>query len=126
MAAGLATLQQCDRPDFYPTLEAKAARLAKGLEKAAAAAGVPVTVNRVGSMLTPFFVPEKGAKVRDFVEATRSDTKRFGKFFASMLEQGVYLPPSQYEAWFVGWTHEDRDIDQTIKAAKKAFEACLS
>lgn len=124
MAAGLATLRQCDRPDFYPTLDARAAQLAEGLKKAARDAGVPVTINRVGSMLTPFFVPVEGMAVTNFVQATQSNTKRFAAFFHAMLENGVYLPPSQYEAWFVGWAHQPRDIEQTIDAASKAFVAC--
>jgi glutamate-1-semialdehyde 2,1-aminomutase len=121
MAAGLATLTQCQRPETYPTLERRAARLAQGLLDAAEAAGVPIALNRVGSMLTPFFVPAAGKGVTNFVEATASDTAAYGRFFHAMLENGVYLPPSQYEAWFVGMAHDDEAIEQTIEAAKKAF-----
>lgn len=122
MAAGIATLRECTRPDFYPTLEVKSRRLAEGLVEAARLAGTSVTLNRVGSMLTPFFVPA-GTPVRNFIEATASDTKAFATFFHAMLENGVYLPPSQYEAWFVSWSHTDADIEQTIGAARKAFAA---
>lgn len=123
MAAGIATLRQCQRPDFYPVLEERAARLAAGLEDAARSAGVPVALNRVGSMLTPFFVPAAGDVVTNYAEATRSNTKAFGVFFHHMLDAGVYLPPSQYEAWFVGYGHDNAAIDQTIEAARGAFAA---
>ena len=123
MAAGIATLRECSRPDFYPTLEAKSRHLAEGLKEAAQSAGVAVTLNRVGSMLTPFFVPQ-GALVRNFIEATASNTSTFATFFHAMLANGVYLPPSQYEAWFVSWSHSDVDIEKTIDAARKAFAAC--
>ena len=123
MAAGIATLRECSRPDFYPMLDAKSRWLAEELREAAKSAGVPITLNRVGSMLTPFFVAN-GAPVRNFIEATASNTKTFATFFHVMLENGVYLPPSQYEAWFVSWAHSDADIEKTIDAARKAFAAC--
>jgi glutamate-1-semialdehyde 2,1-aminomutase len=121
MAAGIATLRQCQRPGFYQDLEAKASRLAAGLQQAADSAGVPIALNRVGSMLTPFLIARKGTPVRNFDEATSSDIKRYATFFHAMLQEGVYLPPSQYEAWFVGAAHDDVAIDQTIAAASKAF-----
>ena len=123
MAAGLATLRQCQRPDFYPVLEERAARLAAGLSAAANDAGVPITLNRVGSMLTPFFTPTQGDVVSNYEQATRCDTKAFAAFFHAMLDAGVYLPPSQYEAWFVGYAHTESAIDETIEISRKAFEA---
>ena len=123
MAAGLATLMICQRADTYPTLEDRSARLADGLIAAAAKAGVPLTLNRVGSMLTPFFVRQGGQPVRNLAEATACDTQAYARFFHVMLREGVYLPPSQFEAWFVGLAHEEEAIEQTINAAAKAFAA---
>jgi glutamate-1-semialdehyde 2,1-aminomutase len=106
VAAGLAQLREVKRTNPYPRLERLAARLA---------AGLPGTVNRVGSMLTPFFA---GAPVTDWDSAARSDTKRFARFHRAMLERGVHLPPSQFEAWFVSAAHTERDIDRAIEAAR--------
>ena len=86
-------------------------------------AGVPVAVNRVGSMVGLFFVREQGKQVLNYAHATGSDTARYATFFHAMLENGVYLAPSQYEALFVGLAHDDKAIDQTIDAAAKAFKA---
>ena len=123
MAAGLATLEAIKEPNTYSILESRSAALAKGLEDAAAEAKVPLCVNRVGSMLTPFFVKSAGAKVTNFTEATASDTEAYARFFHAMLEGGVYLAPSQYEAMFVGLAHTDEVIAQTIVASHKAFKA---
>jgi glutamate-1-semialdehyde 2,1-aminomutase len=123
MSGGLATLEIIEEPGSYETLEARSSKLAKGLAKAAKKAGVPVTVNRVGSMLTPFFVKKAGTAVSNFADATACDTQAFARFFNAMLENGVYLPPSQFEAWFVGLAHTDEVIDQTIRAAEEAFAA---
>jgi glutamate-1-semialdehyde 2,1-aminomutase len=122
MAGGLATLEILKENGAYETLEDRSAKLAIGLTGAAEKAGVPITINRVGSMLTPFFVKKSGTKVENYLQATASDTAAFGKFFNKMLEQGVYLAPSQYEAMFVGLAHTDEVIDQTIKAAAKALK----
>jgi glutamate-1-semialdehyde 2,1-aminomutase len=122
MAGGLATLEILKENGAYETLEGRSAKLAIGLTGAAEKAGVPITINRVGSMLTPFFVKKSGTKVENYLQATASDTAAFGKFFNKMLEQGVYLAPSQYEAMFVGLAHTDEVIDQTIKAAAKALK----
>ena len=81
-----------------------------------------MTINRVGSMICPFFVAKKGVPVTNYAEATASDTQKFAKFFHAMLERGVYLPPSQYEAWFVGLAHDEDVIKSTIKAAKESFK----
>ncbi len=121
MASGLATLEILQEPEAYETLERLSASLADGLGKAAEAAQVPVAINRVGSMLTVFFTPSAGAAVGDYAAATACDTKRFATFFNAMLENGIYLPPSQFEAWFVGLAHTPEQIEQTIKAAEKAF-----
>jgi glutamate-1-semialdehyde 2,1-aminomutase len=119
MTAGLATLKLLT-PEIYGDLEAKSARLADGLSRAAAAAGVAAQVNRVGSMLTLFFT---GRPVTDLESAQTTDTKRFGAFFHAMLDAGFYLPPSNYEAWFVSAAHSTDDIDQTIRAAESALRA---
>jgi glutamate-1-semialdehyde 2,1-aminomutase len=114
MAAGCATLDQLTRPENYERLDALAARLQAGLAGAAAEAGVALTVNRVGSMLTPFF---HAGPVTDYQSAKACDTARFGRFFHAMLERGVYLPPAQFEAAFVSLAHTEADIDATIQAA---------
>jgi glutamate-1-semialdehyde 2,1-aminomutase len=123
MAAGIATLEILKEPNTYEQLEAQAAKLESGLrEAAAAAANVPVAINRVGSMICPFFIPAAGQPVTNYREATACDTARFGRFFHAMLARGVYLPPSQYEAWFVGCAHDDKAIDATVRAAAESFK----
>jgi glutamate-1-semialdehyde 2,1-aminomutase len=117
MAAGTATLEQLSDAS-YEKLEALSARLADGLSEAARAAGVPVQVNRVGSMLTVYFSPDP---VHDAASARKCDTKRFGRFFHAMLERGVYLPPSQFEAAFVSLAHSEEDVALTVAAARDAF-----
>jgi glutamate-1-semialdehyde 2,1-aminomutase len=123
MAGGLATLEILKENGTYKMLEARSAALAKGLQEAANFAGVPVTVNRVGSMLTPFFVKTAGRKVENFVDATEGGAAAYGRFFHAMLEAGVYLAPSPYEAMFVGLAHTDQHIEQTVAAAGKAMKA---
>jgi glutamate-1-semialdehyde 2,1-aminomutase len=114
VAAGLAMLRHLKaHPEIYDQLEARAAELC-----AAAPAGI--TVNRVGSMFTFFFTD---GPVTDYESAKRSDTARFGRFFRAMLERGVYLAPSQFEAAFVSAAHTEEDIRQTIAAAREAFNA---
>ena len=120
MAAGLATLEILREDGAYDRLERLSQRLATGLTKAAGKAGVSVTVSRVGSMLTPFFTD---SEVKNYDDAVACDTDAFGTFFRTMLDNGVVLPPSQFEAWFVGLAHDEDAIDATIKAAKKAFAA---
>ena len=123
MAGGIATLEVLSEPETYNTLESRSAALEAGLAKTADEAGVPVAINRVGSMITPFFVSTKGATVSNFAEATASDTSAYAKFFHAMLAHGVFLPPSQYEAWFIGLAHDETAIDKTLKAASHAFAA---
>jgi glutamate-1-semialdehyde 2,1-aminomutase len=120
MAAGCAMLQQLrdGKKEIYPRLEKLSGQLAEGVRAAAKAAGMPLCHNRVGSMFTWFF---QDGPVTDWDSAARSDTEAFGKFFNSMLDQGVYLPPSQYEAAFLGATHTEEDVQRTIAAAKQAF-----
>jgi glutamate-1-semialdehyde 2,1-aminomutase len=118
MAAGLATLKCLKEPGFYENLEARSAMLADGLKEAADRAGIPVVTNRVGSMLGFFFTDQP---VSDFAEAQKSDVDRFAKYFRGMLEQGVYLAPSQYEAGFVSSAHSKTDIDETIQAASRVL-----
>ena len=117
MAAGLWSLKRLNRT-LYRKLAALGQSLAGGLADAARDAGVPLQVNAIGSMITPFFTSDR---VRDFRSAMTSDAARFGVFFREMLERGIYLPPSQYEAWFLSGAHTARDIDRTVAAARAAF-----
>ena len=119
VAAGSKTLEILQRPEFYEKLEEISARLERGLVSEARRAGVPLTVNRVGSMLTAFFTP---GPVTDYASARKSDTAAFGRFFRSLLEQGVYLPPSQFEAAFVSSAHTEQDIAETVEAAGRAMQ----
>lgn len=118
MAAGEAQLRLLQEPGVYETLERRAAALTEGIGEAAQAAGVPIFQTRVGSMFTTFFTPEM---VVDETTAKRSDTIAFGRFFHAMLEQGIYLAPSQFEAGFLSLAHSDDDIERTIAAAREAF-----
>ncbi len=120
MAAGLAMLELLQEPGTYADLELKSDKLVTGLAAAAKAAGVDVRINRVGSMFTPFFT---SGPVTNYEQATACDTKAFSRFFGVMLDEGVVLPPSQFEAWFMSTAHDDAAIEQTIAAAEKAFAA---
>jgi len=117
-AAGLATLKELRKRDVYRRLETKSRRLARGLVNEARRAGVAVTLNRVGSMMTLFFGAER---VTDYESALRSDTAQFGHFHAGMLARGIYLAPSQFEAAFVSTAHTDADIRATVRAAGGVF-----
>jgi glutamate-1-semialdehyde 2,1-aminomutase len=119
LAAGLKTLEILRRPGTYEQLEVIAEKLSSGLAAAAAKAGVPLTVNRVGSMFTCFFTSDP---VTDYASAKRSDTIKFACFFRSLLEGGVYFPPSQFEAAFVSTAHSEADVTLTLEAAAKAFD----
>jgi len=120
VAAGLATLRALAGGDAYERLERLGARLEDGLRRAAAGAGVPATVNRVGSMLTAFFTP---GPVTDYASAKRADTARYARFFHAMLDRGVFLAPSQFEAAFVSLAHAEADIDAAARAATEALAA---
>lgn len=119
MTAGLTTLRILQQPGVYEELERKSAKLEEGLKEAAQQAGITTTFNRVGSMFTSFFT---GEKVVDLTTATSSNTDTFAAFFKLMLEKGVYLAPSQFEAGFVSIAHSDEDIDRTVEAAREAFQ----
>ena len=119
MAAGIATLDLLGAPGTYENLEARSRRLEQGLAEAAAGAGVAAQVQRVGSMLSVFFADRP---VTDYASAVRCDTNRFGRFFQEMLQRGIYLPPSQFEAWFVSLAHSDDDIARTVQAARDALK----
>ncbi|MGB9920379.1 MAG: glutamate-1-semialdehyde 2,1-aminomutase [Moorellales bacterium] len=118
VAAGTATLDELKATNPYPELERRAGLLAAGLQEAASQAGVEVTVNRIGSMMTVFFHP---GPVRNAASVGQSDTRRYARFFHSMLQSGIYLPPSQFECWFLSVAHTEQDIELTLEAARKAF-----
>ncbi len=119
-AAGIATLKNLRDESPYSRLEQLSARLAVGLSAAANSAGIPHSVARVGSMLTLFFNPEP---VVDWPAASRSDTAAYARYFWGLIERGVYMPCSQYEALFVSTAHSDADIDQTVAAACQTLQS---
>ena len=118
MTAGLWCLGQL-KPALYTKLATLGTRLASGLADAAREAGVPLQVNAVGSVLTPFFTERP---VRDFRSATSANTGQYAKFFRGMLKRGIYPPPSQFEAWFLSGAHTAADVDKTIGAARGAMK----
>jgi glutamate-1-semialdehyde 2,1-aminomutase len=122
MAAGIATVSylQDHTAEVYPRLEATAKAMTEGVAAEAARAGVPLTLNRVGAMWTWFFTP---GPVTNYTQAARSDTAAFGRFHHAMLDQGVWLPPSQFEAAFLGTAHGEKEVAATIAAARVAFAA---
>ena len=125
MAAGIATVDYLKEhaSEIYPKLEATAKAVADGVAAEAVRSGVALTVNRVGSMWTWFFTP---GPVTDYAQAAQSDTSAFGRFHGAMLNQGIWLPPSQFEAAFLGTAHGDAEVADTIAAARDAFEAVRS
>jgi glutamate-1-semialdehyde 2,1-aminomutase len=120
VSAGLATLRLLKEINPYRELEQRSAKLERGLSDAAAESNVTATINRVGSMLTTFF---QAGPVTNWDTAKKSDTDRYARFFRAMLEEGMYLAPSQFECAFVGLEHTNEVIDQTIQAAGRAFKA---
>ena len=118
VAAGLAALTALKQQNPYDDLENKGAWLARELSDAAALAGVPATVNRVGSALTLFFT---AGPVASLADAKKADLNRFARFFQGMLQQGVYLPPSQFEAWFLSAAHTTADLEETAAAARRVL-----
>jgi glutamate-1-semialdehyde 2,1-aminomutase len=120
MAAGLATIKFLEEhsQEVYPRLEAMAKAVTEGVLAEANKAGVPLTLNRVGAMWTWFFT---SGPVRNYEEAAKSDTGAFGRFHRAMLDRGVWLPPSQFEAAFLGAAHGEAEIETTISAAREAF-----
>jgi glutamate-1-semialdehyde 2,1-aminomutase len=119
MSAGMATLHVLQRPGVWASMEAGVGRLTAGIGQAAKAAGVPIQQTRVGTMFCTFFTE---TPVRDWPSAKTCDTARFGRFFTAMLERGVYLAPSQFEAAFFSTAHTDEVVDRTIQAAREAFK----
>ena len=118
-AAANATLEVLAKDDCYQKLESSGALLEAGLAGAAREAGVPVTINRVGSLMSCFFTEKK---VRNFADVQSTNIKQFKRFFAEMLRQGIYLAPSAYEAMFVSLAHTETDIQKTIEAANNSFQ----
>jgi len=118
MTAGIETLRAIDEdPNFYNDLDKSGAYLQTGLHSCMEANGIDHTINRCGSMFTLFFTR---GPVTDFDSAKKSDTDKFASYFRSMLEQGIYLPPSQFEACFISAAHTRPDLDKTIEAAGRA------
>ena len=119
MAAGLAAVRHLKQhPEIYQQLEQRTSNLVNGVVNAARKKGVSLSANRVGSMFTYFF---QAGEVRDWDTAAKSDAQAFGKFYRGMLERGVYLPPSQYEAAFMSAAHTEEDVWRTIEAAEKSL-----
>ena len=121
MAAGITTLELLDAPGTYERLEALGDRLERGMRSAIA--GKPLCFQRVGSMFCLYFCP---GPVRNYDDAKRADTKAFAKFFQGMLERGVYLAPSQFEAGFISLAHTEDDIDRTLAVGKEALVEALA
>jgi glutamate-1-semialdehyde 2,1-aminomutase len=118
MRAGLATLPKLEAPKFYEDVNRRTQRLAEGLRNALKEATVPGQVNVAGSLLTLFFCDQP---IKNYADAKKSDAAKFGKFFQAMLQRGIFLPPSQYEALFVSAAHTEADIDRTITAARESL-----
>jgi glutamate-1-semialdehyde 2,1-aminomutase len=118
MRAGLAMLAKLGKSGFYEDLNAKSERLVEGLRGALKESSIPGQVNVAGSLLTVFFT---SSPVRDYADAKKSDTARFAAFFTEMLNRGILLPPSQFEALFVSAAHSEADIDQTVAAARQSL-----
>ena len=119
MTAGIETLKLLKQPGFYAQLEEKSRQVAEGIAQAARTAGYPIYSTRVGSMFCAFFT--KG-EVHDWPTAATCDTKAFARYFLAMLNEGVYLAPSQFETAFVSAAHTDADIEKTIAAAARCFK----
>jgi glutamate-1-semialdehyde 2,1-aminomutase len=118
MTAGIATLELLRSKKTYQDLEKKTLYLTENISECAEERGIPFTINRATGMFTLFFTE---GPVTDYRTAKLSDTKRFARFFVEMMEQGIYLPPSQFEAWFVSLAHTQKDLDKTIEACDNAF-----
>lgn len=118
MTAGLVTLRRLRDKSVYERLEKASAKLCEGLSAAATDAGISTITNRVGSMWTTFFTSDP---VQDWESASKADRALYGRFFHAMLDEGVYLAPSQFEAAFVSAAHTDEVIEKTVEASKRAF-----
>jgi glutamate-1-semialdehyde 2,1-aminomutase len=122
VAAGLATLRACDEPGFHARLEVLGARLQAGLEAAAARNGVPIHVGREGSMICPYI---SNRPVDSLESAMASDRALWTRFFHAMLENGVHLPPSPFESWFLSIRHDEAVVDAVSEAADRSFAAAM-
>jgi glutamate-1-semialdehyde 2,1-aminomutase len=120
MTAGIETLALLKSKKNYQDLGKKTTTLAEAILKSGEERGIPITVNHATGLLTVFFTE---GPVTDYETAKTSDTKKFARFFVEMMEQGIYLPPSQFEAWFVSLAHTQKDLDRTIDACDAAFKA---
>jgi glutamate-1-semialdehyde 2,1-aminomutase len=120
MRAGIAALKQLRNPELYDEMTQMARRLVFGLRAELKDAGIPAHINAIGSLLTIFFTP---GPVRNYAEAKRADTKRYARFFREMLDRGIFLAPSQFEATFLSVAHTPADIDQTLSAAHESLQA---
>ena len=122
MSAGIATLDLLAAPGFYETLEARSKRFGDGIAAVLRETGMPATSARVGSLLTLFFSREP---VRDYAEAKKCDTAGFAAFFRAMLDRGVFLAPSQFEALFVSAAHSEADIDRTLATIRDSLTSAI-
>jgi glutamate-1-semialdehyde 2,1-aminomutase len=120
MRAGIAALKQLTKQVLYEEMTQLVGRMVLGLRTALAAAGIAVQINAIGPLSTIFFTPEP---VRNYADAKRSDTKRYAQFFREMLDRGIFLAPSQFEATFVSAVHTSADIDRTLAAAHESSQA---
>lgn len=123
MRAGIAALQQLTKPGLYEKMTELAERLVLGLREELADAGIPAQINAIGSLATVFFTADP---VRNYTDAKRSDTKRYARFFREMLDRGIFLAPSQFEAAFVSVAHTPQDIDRTLAAARESLQVISS
>jgi glutamate-1-semialdehyde 2,1-aminomutase len=119
MTAGIETLKLLQQNNFYADLEEKSRQLSEGIAQSARKAGCPIFSTRVGSMFCTFFTPHE---VSDWTTAAACDTKSFSRFFLAMLNEGIYLAPSQFETAFMSAAHNSQDIDATVAAASKCFK----
>jgi glutamate-1-semialdehyde 2,1-aminomutase len=120
MSAGIATLRHLSVPGLYEQINEHAKRLVTGLRQALTEAHIPAQVNATGSLATVFFTPDP---VLNYSDAKRSDTKRYARYFREMLDRGIFLAPSQFEAAFVSASHTSDDIDQTLCTARDVLKA---
>jgi glutamate-1-semialdehyde 2,1-aminomutase len=121
MTAGIETLKILSEPGVYDRLEQKSEALCAGIEESFSDAGIPAYHTRLGAMFCTFFNEQE---VVDYTGAARSDTGRFGRYFHQMLDQGVNLAPSQFEAAFMSLAHSDEDIAKTVEACRASLKAC--
>jgi glutamate-1-semialdehyde 2,1-aminomutase len=123
MSAGLVTLELVSQPDFYEQLTERTSYLLDGLNRLAKAANIPFSTNQVGGMFGLFF--SEDGNISRFNQVMQCDQERFKQFFHLMLEQGIYLAPSAFEAGFVSAAHTQHDIDDTLTAANAAFQVLI-